>query len=398
MTTEKKVISIDNDYEELAEKYPKFSQVISDNVWDHLRETSNKAENVLLDKWKQNYEKNIPLLKEHGTIEKDMLGYGYNRAVIGVGAGPSFNINKDLLHDIFLGNLQLSIMDQPSIIACSNHMFKPLLDMKIVPHLVFLVDADENVYDHLCEGIPKVGQHSILVTSLRADHRVIRDWVKQGRHVRFYIGYEDNLAEHYKKITGEEITEAIISLGGNVMNTMFSLSTSYLGSSVYIATGNDLSYPFQEDKEDQRKSFYADGDYSVHKASERDDASFRMKTMGFEVRQSIVADHTEMVTLKPALTSPVLYSYKKWLELNMMFNEERKVYYYNASESGILGVLSKAETEEDRDDLENWYLLDEVVPRYKTCSLGKAANQFLLARRKLIEQYAKQIIDGGLLN
>ena len=58
-------------------------------------------------------------------------------------------------------------------------------------------------------------------------------------------------------------------------------------------------------------------------------------------------------------------------------------HYYNCTEGGILGVMSKSFEQEEMKKNENWYMLDEVCPRWHTTTLEHAASQYLQAKERI---------------
>jgi hypothetical protein len=173
--------------------------------------------------------------------------------------------------------------------------------------------------------------------------------------------------------------------GGNVTNSCWSLALRFFRSSVFIALGNDLSYPMDKTLKERREGYYADKDYSSNLATKRDEARSRFGWMGFKLSKSgIVSDSAAErynVELSPVATTGTLWVYKTWIEAQLAANSDRSdisYTYYNCSEGGILGVLHKDGT--SYGEIENWYLLDTVCRRYKTRLLDDAVGEFLQAK------------------
>ena len=72
---------------------------------------------------------------------------GFNKALIGVGAGQSFNKNKDILKKLTDWDGIKSWQDRNFVIMAANHQFKPLLKMGIIPVFVVVADASDVVME-----------------------------------------------------------------------------------------------------------------------------------------------------------------------------------------------------------------------------------------------------------
>jgi len=118
--------------------------------------------------------------------------------------------------------------------------------------------------------------------------------------------------------------------------------------------------------------------------------------MGFDLKHSTIMNGP-YIDLAPVNMSHTLFTYKVWLESQVMINADapKAWHYFNCSEAGALGVMSKGETKEEMASDDNWYLLDThpiIGKRYHTRKLEDAAWQFLQAK----EMVAKQAV-GGIL-
>ena len=185
------------------------------------------------------------------------------------------------------------------------------------------------------------------------------------------------------------VSSTRIATGGNVLNTAWVIGQYYLHSSVFISLGNDLSYPLRKDPDDQRKLYYADGDYSTNAkvtGTGRDEAKDHKVWMGYKIEKSPIyttkIEDRYNIEIEPTATTQTLWVYKTWIEGQVAANMRvpKSYHYYNCSEGGILGVLCKDDTIEGREKEENWFMLDEVCPRYHTMMFEDVIDMFVKAR------------------
>lgn len=379
-------------YEELLEKAPNFKGVISPLSWEHQGMTHQKTEEFFKKLWMGNLEKNVKnkLWKKHGSVKKDCVDIGKNKALIGVGAGQSFNKNKHVLKELHDIDGVKSWQYRDFIIVASNHMFKPLLEMGIIPDFVIVVDASDIMMEQLNEDIPSIGQNSVLLTGLHCSPKVLSEWSNQGREIRFYLPRNIGLEEPFQKLTGKHPKHHLIVQGGNVLNSLWSVAFQYLHSTVFMALGNDLSYPLKDDVDEQRGSYYADGDYTSNIRNKRDEARKGKQWLGFTLTPTQIYTGRKLkynVQLDLVGTSPTLWVYKTWMESTILMHakETRPYHYFNCSEGGILGVMNKSmdfDVKELKQD-ENWFLLDEKCPRWHTYLFKDAIEQFTRAKEAL---------------
>lgn len=368
-------------YKELVKHNPKIGKVLDADTYEFLGNTSSKTKDALLDLWKGHLKKNLKLLDKHGLINDGLMGFGQNKATIAIGAGPSLVRHTQRLKDLCYWNSQFETRNQPFVFVCSNHQFKPYLEEGIIPHAVILVDGSESdaVYNQLCKNIPKRGHNVILFCSLYTNPKITREWDRRGGLIQFYAPMGDWTPEEIPGIEEKQIMQ-----GGNVMNVAWVIGYGVLGSRVFMAVGNDLSYPLVDEAsvEERRKGYYADGDYSTNLASKRDEAARQFKWMGFSMRSDPFTGKPR-IDMKLRSTVQSLYGYKNWLEVNIGIQEAygKSFHYYNCSEEGILGVLAKEKTTEKLQDRDNWILLDEVYPKhYHTTTFEDATSQFITMR------------------
>ena len=373
-------------------KNPSFDELISDNktleniiprgMWEYVEASGKMTGDRMSEKWEKNFRANLKhIYPKFGSITKPFLGFGKGKATIFVGAGPSFNKNKEDLKKLYNLNIQFKIKDQPFIIVASNHQFKPLLNMGIFPHFVMLGDGGDHVYDQLCTDIPKLGEHAILLATMYADHNIIKDWTKQGRQVCFYIPSSPKYLKIFEEETGENGEIHSVGQGGNVGNACFILALKILHSRVFFALGNDLSFPHNPDVDERRNFFYADKDYSTN-VSRVDEAKDKFAWMGYEMHESPLLAGRHVINFKVAGTSRQLFIYKTWIETHAIAwsVSETPFFYYNCTEGGICGVMARSHNLMEMPKSENWYLLDEVIPsHWRTRTLMQASNEFLEA-------------------
>lgn len=386
-------------FDDILSHNPKLGRFYTKDFDTFTRQCNESTGKNLKALWLDNVKVNIESgrFDKFGLVKHVCEGFGLNKAMICIGAGPSFNKNKKFLAELCYWNAQYDFKYQPFLFMASNHMFKPCLDMGIIPHFVVLADASEVVYDQLCKDIPRRGHNTVLMAALRTHPKVLEKWEKQGRRIVFFVGENPDILDLFEKLTGDKRASAWPCIfGGNVLNMMYILGTAYLDSSIFMAVGNDLSYDFDKDLEKRRQAYYADGDYSTNLGTKRDEAKRYIPWMGFELEESILVPGHYSIRFRPKSTTQQLLLYKIWMETRIGIQERhpRAFHYYNCTEGGILGVLSKTPDKREMfDDPDNWYLLDEIFPnRYHTTTLEKATKVFLQARMDLCRHTATRIV------
>jgi len=386
-------------YEELKKRSELAGELISERIWEGMHNVNVKTDDGLKKLWLENVRKNL----DSSYFDKymwanELTGLGINKAIIGVGAGPSFKKNEDVLKEISDLCVMQKLDDQPFIIIASNHMYKPLLEKGIYPHFVMLIDGGDAVYEHLCVDVPR-DDKTILVAPLQIHPKVLKKWMKQGRSAVICNSFDKEKQKMYQEHTGKDPDAIGLEFGGNVLNCMWSLAVRYLKSSVFISVGNDLCFPRLEYLDDRRKGYYATGDYDINIKNRRDEARSTFGWMGFELKKSAIVDG-HYVDFKPVNMSHTLFTYKVWLESQVIMNSESGVsfHYYNCSEGGALGVMSKGSTKEEMAEKDNWYLLDWhpiVGKRYHTRTLESTSWQFLQAREALTKKKLEGILTDA---
>ena len=165
-------------WDELIKVHPEFEGVISKNSWEFIGKSDRRTVDHFKKYWGRNIRENIKnkLWKKHGGLADDCVGLGKNKAIIGVGAGQSFNLNKSVLKQLNDFDGVKPWKDRNFIIVASNHQYKPLLNMGIIPDFVILADGSEVVMTQLNEDVPKSGQHSVLLAGLHCSPKVLRRW------------------------------------------------------------------------------------------------------------------------------------------------------------------------------------------------------------------------------
>jgi hypothetical protein len=143
----------------------------------------------LKDLWCENIRENVKsrLWKKHRGVARDCIGMGFNKAVVAVGAGQSFNKNRHILKKLTDLDGIRDWEDRNFIIIASNHQYKPLLRMGIIPDFVIAVDGSDVIYDQLCTDIPEIGRHTVFLAGLQCSNKVLKEWDKQGREIRFFL-------------------------------------------------------------------------------------------------------------------------------------------------------------------------------------------------------------------
>ena len=383
-------------HEELKEKSPLAAELISQNVWDGIHAVNTKTTTGLDGMWNENLESNLSASYfEKHMRANELQGLGTNKAVIGVGAGPSLKKNEAVLKELSNMCITQDLDAQPFIIITSNHMYKPLLEKGIYPHFVMLIDGGDAVYDQMCKDVPK-NDKTILLAPLQIHPRIAEAWHRQGRDIVWCNSLDDDKKEIYRKHTGDDPGKVGLEFGGNVLNCIWAASLRFFKSTVFMSVGNDLCFPRSKSLKDRRRGYYATGDYEINIKNLRDEARSQFAWMGFDLKHSTIMNGP-YIDLAPVNMSHTLFTYKVWLESQVMINADapKAWHYFNCSEAGALGVMSKGETKEEMASDDNWYLLDThpiIGKRYHTRKLEDAAWQFLQAK----EMVAKQAV-GGIL-
>jgi len=379
------------DYEKSVVNHPILGKVVKKESWDYLTGSNQATIDRYAKQWKENLVKNVRggLWKKHRSIAKDCIGLCKNKAIVAVGAGSSLNRNIQDLKKLHDADGFKNWEDRDFVIVASNHQYKPLLRMGIIPDFVMMVDTSDVVYDQLCTDIPKNGQSTVLLPAIQCSNKVLKEWDKQGRTIRFFMPTTKKLGEAFEKETGKKAAPHKVHTGGNVLNSLWMIALKWFHSSTFICVGNDLSYPLDKDPDVQRKKYYADGDYSTNAevtGTGRDEAKDHKIWMGFNIERSPIytskLEERFKIEIEPVGTTHTLWVYKCWIEGQIVLNEGvgKKFHFYNCSEGGILGVLCRDDTVEGRNDEKNWFLLDEVSKCYHTTTLQHAVNKFFTAK------------------
>jgi len=385
-------------HEELKQKSSLAAELISETIWDGIHRVNEKSNEAMTDMWQENIRDNLKAdcFAKHMRAN-ELNGLGTRKAVIAVGAGPSLKKNIDVLKEISdICVASPSIDTQPFIIIASNHMYKPLLEKKIYPHFVMLVDGGDAVYDQLCKDIPKKDK-TILLAPVQIHPKIYKSWTKQGRSIIWFYSMDEKAQRIYKEYRSDDPNKIVLEFGGNVLNCMWALSIRYLKSTVFMCVGNDLCFPRTDNLKERRKAFYATGDYAINIKNKRDEARSTYAWMGFELKKSVILDGT-YIDLQPVNVSHSQFTYKIWAESQIILNASAPLswQYFNCTEGGSLGVMSRGSTKEEMADDNNWYLLDEKMPmRYRTRRLEDAAWQFLRAREMVAQNALRGILTDA---
>lgn len=381
-------------YEEILRHHPVLRGVVNEKSWDFMKASDRRTVYSLEYEWIRNLRWNVhkKMWKTCGPVQKDCTNLGKNKAIIGIGAGPSLKKNLDVLKRLHDEDGRKSWEDREFLLCASNHMYKPLLRDHIIPDFVVLTDASTVVRDQLLKDVPDSGKNTILLAGLHCAPRVLKAWRKQGREIRFYMTSNEGLANAFRNCVGVPATPFQILQGGNVLNLMWSLAAAVFKSKIFIALGNDLSFPLFDNLDKQRHNYYADHDYSSNApktGTGRDEAKTQKKWLGFCLKKKKIRTPTKDIydiELNPVGTTHTLWVYKTWLESMVVANSVKtnvNFHYYNCTEGGISGVMCKNDSEEGLNDESNWYMLDEVCSRYHTRTLEDAIREIKAAREML---------------
>lgn len=370
-----------NKYEDLIAESPLAAKIISPEMAEAVFASSEGTVKNLIPIWKNNTRKNLALYKKHGSLRSAFNGFCSNKAIIAVGAGPSFNKNKEALKIIYKINLQYPVSDQPFFIIASNKQFKPLLEMGIFPHATILIDAGDALKPQLCDNIPSWARQSILITGMHTSHKILEQWDKHGGLISFFLIGDDEEKLWFESATGQEANQVWISQGGNVMNTLWILANRVFNTKVFIMVGNDLCFKYSTDKAERERSFYADGDYRLNILNKRDEAKDNYGWMGFDLKPSCIEPSRLMIDLELVGMSRQLWLYKTWLEVqSTILADKHKFHIFNASEYGVCGMIARKYDSASMANKENWFLLDDVNKKWTTTTLIEACRRYLEVR------------------
>ncbi len=351
------------------ENRPELHDLMLQADYEFIQNTNTFTINKLGGEWEENLKANAKYWKRHKSLTSlAPLGLGRNKAVVGIGAGPSFNINKDILRE-YLNMDGIQDWEHRNFITiCANHQFKPLLEMNIIPDFVIQVDGSDVTYDQLCKNIPPHGQNTTLITGVHCHPRVTEAWTMQGRHILFYAPSSKDLMDMFQKHVKKNPHRHKIELGGCTINGAFMVGAQILGSTVFIAVGHDCGFEKKDTIDEQRNSYYADGDYSTNAkgtGTGRDEANTHRVWGGFKLaRKKIIEPNIPLARYNVELdewgTSQTLWVYKTWVEITMMglTRAQTSMHYYNCTEGGIVGVMAKERDEKSMHDAKNWFMLD----------------------------------------
>jgi hypothetical protein len=387
-------------YEDLVKHNSKIADILDPDVYEFMYVKNQQTVKLLSPTWEKNARINIKrYYKRYGLFVDNCKGFGLNKAVIGIGAGPSLKKNWDFLKKLNRWNWDQPIDLQPFVFMVSNHQFKPCLEAGIVPHFVILVDAGDSdaIYNQMCKDIPPIAKGITLLCATHINPELLREWREQGRLFQFYVPDGDDNKEFFDKVIGEEVPEnKKLPQGGNVMNVAWVASLVGLQSTIFISLGNDLSYDLNDSLKKRREGYYADGDYSSNLQSGRDEASGIKKWIGFEMSRNPFTEKAQYKFV-PKGTTGSLFTYKEWFEVFIAIQDmsPQSFHYYNCSESGILGVVPKSYKKIDMDDIDNWQLLDEILPNRYHTRLFKDVASDIITFKEIAWHHQKGILTGA---
>lgn len=371
------------------------SPAMAESVFRSNKSTAKKFEK----RWIKNVKKNLPLFHKHGSFKEAFGGFGHQKAVIGIGAGPSFNRNKDILKQVYQNNLLFPTDKQPFILFASNKQLKPLLKMGIYPHFTMLVDSGDVLLPQF-QKIPKWARKSILVAGINTSHKILKHWDEQGGQICFFCIQGGDDQKWLKENTDIDTEFMQLVQGGNVLNTMWTASLSILGSDVFMLVGNDLAFKYTEDAQERAKSFYADGDYRLNILNKKNEADDKLVYPAFNIFESAIQQGRYGVNFELACMSKQMWIYKTYLEVQAtLWEDNTQYFFYNCSEYGTLGVMMRNFGVAHVHERDNWYLIDELLPkRWLTTTLENAVKQFMEAKRCLIQEATRRVAESAIVS
>jgi hypothetical protein len=370
-------------YERLIDESPAVQKIITPEMAGAMFACNENTVSSQQALWRENARKNLNLYRKHGSLADAFAGFGRNKAIIAIGAGPSFDKNKHVLKQIHDFNLRFPVNEQPFLLVASNKMYKPLLNLGIHPHFTLLIDSGRALYDQLCTDVPDNRTTGILITGLHTNHKIQKTWSKHGGEICYFLVGEDEDKQWFEKETGHDAERVHISQGGNVTNTLWVLANRVFGSTAFILVGCDNCFKYSHDKQDREQSYYAVGDYRTNILNNRDEAKDNLAWMGFDLNELAIQPGKYRYDLDVVAVSRQLWVYKTWLEVQAaVWADKHKFMIFNASEKGVLGVLAREYGQKALFEKSNWFLIDELLPkRWLTTSLDVAAGMVLEAKR-----------------
>ena len=88
-------------YEDLVKHNPKIADVLDPEVFDFVQKSNEKTILALSETWKRNARRNLKkYFKQYGLLIDNCRGFGFNKATVMIGAGPSLKRNWDVLKKI----------------------------------------------------------------------------------------------------------------------------------------------------------------------------------------------------------------------------------------------------------------------------------------------------------
>lgn len=147
----------------------------------------------------------------------------FNKTVVYIAGGPSLEYYIMLLQD--------NSFTSDKIIICASTVYKKLLENKIIPDFVIMIDAKDNMVNHIKDA-PK--NTSSLIYLCTACNAAVREFPNK-RYICFQNGYED--AENYANINNL----MLINTGGSVSTSAIDLVLQ-LKCCRLITIGLDLAY------------------------------------------------------------------------------------------------------------------------------------------------------------
>jgi len=373
---------------------PELHGVIHKDNFDLVNVINKVTVGKFDEEWGENVRKNKKIWRRNPKL-RSLKGMGQNKCVIGIGAGPSFKKNCEVLKRTVYDDGIRSWEDRDFITIAANHQFKPLLEMGIIPDFVLLVDAgNDAVYDQLCRDVPDNGKNTTLITGLHVLPKILKDWTRQGRNLALYKTNAPPVTKAFKEHI--KSNHQGVELGGNCLNGAWMIGLSVFQSTVFMGVGNDLSFEIKKDLEERRKSYYHDGDYTTNAketGSGRDEAASKKQWAGFSLEKKKIITLNKgtwsrdnyNIYLDIVGTSHTLWVYKAWLESTIMSQTQNPTHfhYFNCTEGGILGVMAKNLDKHSMNNPDNWYLFDEVATNvhtgarmYHTAMLSDAVELF----------------------
>jgi hypothetical protein len=338
-------------------EHPHIARIVSEDIYGAMQDSYEQLAADRIGQWRANIAGNMEgKLTRRMLVNNDMHSIAVDKAVVAIGAGPSLNNNWNMLLALCDEESRKPWAEKDFVTVVCNHQAKRLLNLGVRPDFVVVMDTDAYTTDQLDVGDKAKG--ICLVASIAVRPETAQAW-RGG--VRFLVP-DGDIADAFEERAERTFDSRMyIPTGGNCINTIWSLVLGLWKAKAWMCVGNDLGYPPTKDLDAKRFNFYADANYATHKRQDRDEVVASLETPGFIWTPG-------GLTYCVYETTPPLWGYKVWLELNAeLMKGHSELLTYNCSEGGILGVQREGDV---------CTLYDNANPQWRTRRLEDAIAEF----------------------